>query len=87
MDAQHCPHKRGTVMAYTYTTIDAPGATSTYIYDINDQGAAAGPYNDATGDTHGFVYDHGVLGTIDRGHDYQRPRRGCWEFHVPLRCL
>jgi hypothetical protein len=43
-------------MAYTFTVIDLPGATSTQVFGINKRGRIVGSYMDATG-THGFLGD------------------------------
>src|SRR5215467_207329 len=39
----------------SYTTIDPPGATSTYATGINDHGLIAGWFHDQANETHGFV--------------------------------
>src|SRR5262249_48831316 len=41
--------------AGTYTTFDAPGATNTFIYGINNQDQVVGAYVDGSGHTHGFT--------------------------------
>jgi hypothetical protein len=40
--------------SFTFTTIDAPGATWTITQAINDRGAIAGTYVDSRGDKHPF---------------------------------
>jgi len=50
---------------YTFTTIDVPGASLTYAYDINNVGQIVGFYDDDSGD-HGFLRDAaGRVTTID----------------------
>jgi len=50
---------------YTFTTIDVPGASLTYAYDINNVGQIVGFYDDDSGD-HGFLRDPtGRVTTID----------------------
>ena len=39
--------------SYTYTTLDVPGASKTYAWDI-DGGNIVGRYSDGSGDCHGF---------------------------------
>jgi len=41
---------------YTFTTIDMPGAASTYAFGINNAGQIVGSYDDAAG-AHGFLLD------------------------------
>jgi probable HAF family extracellular repeat protein len=42
-----------------------PGATQSRAYGINDKNQIVGWYNDASGLTHGFMYDKGTVTTID----------------------
>ena len=60
------PGADGTAHAasYTFTTIDVPGATRTAV-NANSPHAMAGEFDDAGGNTHGFVVDHGVFTQID----------------------
>ena len=44
---------------YDFTTIDVPGAASTAV-NGNSPNAIAGEFNDAAGNTHGFVLSNGV---------------------------
>jgi hypothetical protein len=39
----------------TFTTIDPPGSTFTAPFAMNNRGDVAGFYNDASGNTHGFL--------------------------------
>jgi hypothetical protein len=50
--------------AYTYTTVDYPGATSTAVTGINDSGTIVGIYV-MGGVAHGFQLSEGTLTTID----------------------
>ena len=49
--------------AYTYTTLDVPGASNTYAYGI-DGGNIVGYYYDDSG-SHGFSYDGTTYTTLD----------------------
>jgi hypothetical protein len=49
---------------YVFTTIDVPGATSTSA-NGNSTHEIAGEFDDADGNTHGFVLNKGVFTTID----------------------
>jgi probable HAF family extracellular repeat protein len=49
---------------YTFTTIDVPNATAT-LANGNSTNAIAGQFDDANGNTHGFVRNNGVFTTID----------------------
>jgi len=51
-------------LAYTFTNIDVPGATSTRALGINDTGQVVGRFNDATG-THGYVLSGGLFTTLN----------------------
>ena len=53
------------VHAQTYTTIDFPGGFNTSAYSINDLGDVVGHYDDADGNTHGFLLHRGQYTTID----------------------
>ncbi|MDG4551174.1 MAG: hypothetical protein P9F19_17535 [Candidatus Contendobacter sp.] len=50
--------------AYSFTTLDVPGAFHTYPASINASGQVAGYYEDSLGD-HGFVYSNGTFTTFD----------------------
>ena len=49
---------------YRFTTYDVPGSVSTAV-NANSPNAIAGQFNDADGNTHGFVLNKGVITTID----------------------
>src|SRR6516164_1541906 len=49
---------------YVFTTIDVPGSTSTAV-NGNSTHAITGQFDDADGNTHGFVLSKGVFTTID----------------------
>ena len=51
--------------AFTFTTIDVPGATATSANRINAVGQIVGGYTDAAGVGHGFLLDNGEFTTID----------------------
>jgi probable HAF family extracellular repeat protein len=51
--------------AFTFTTIDVPGATFTGASGINDHGQIVGFYDDVSGTEHGFLLDRGIFTTID----------------------
>jgi hypothetical protein len=48
-----------------FVTIDIPGSADVEAYGIDNHGTVTGLYYDAAGNTHGFVYDDGVLTTVD----------------------
>ncbi len=52
-------------LAFTFTTIDGPDATSTAAIGINEAGQIVGGYNDANFVGHGFLWDKGTFTTID----------------------
>ncbi len=45
--------------AGTFTTVDAPGATITYVYRINDGGQIVGVFQDSASDLHGYLRTSG----------------------------
>ena len=49
---------------YNFTTYDVPGSTRTAV-NGNSPHAIAGEFDDADGNTHGFVLSNGVYTTID----------------------
>jgi probable HAF family extracellular repeat protein len=49
----------------TYTRIDAPGATLTFPFGINNRGQVVGFYLDVNQVRHGFLFANGVFTTID----------------------
>lgn len=51
-------------ISYTYTTIDVPGASDTFVFGVNDAGQMVGHYYDASGQ-HGFSLSGGSFSTID----------------------
>ena len=52
--------------AYTFTTLDIPGATGTIAYGINGRGQIVGYYGDAQRVGHGFVRaKDGTFTTLD----------------------
>src|SRR5439155_10543944 len=52
-------------IAFTFTTIDVPGATGTGAARSNAVGQIVGGYTDASGMGHGFLLDKGTFITID----------------------
>jgi probable HAF family extracellular repeat protein len=48
-----------------FVTIDLPGVTDIEAYGIDNHGNVTGLYYDADGNTHGFVYQDGVVTTVD----------------------
>lgn len=44
----------------SYTSIDAPGAATTYVFGLNDAGLVTGTYRDTIGAVRGFTYRDGV---------------------------
>ena len=48
-----------------FSHVEPPGATDSIALCINDRGQVGGWYNDAQGNTHGFIYYRGVFSTID----------------------
>ena len=52
--------------AFTFTTLDVPGATSTEAFGINRHGQIVGFYADSSGVGHGFLLDPaGTFTTLD----------------------
>src|SRR5438270_184958 len=49
---------------YDFTTYDAPGSTRTAV-NADSTNAIAGEFDDADGNTHGFVLSKGVYTTLD----------------------
>jgi len=52
-------------LAYTFTTIDVPGAILTAPGGINARGDIVGFYNDSTNTAHGFRLSQGTFTTVD----------------------
>jgi len=50
---------------FSFTTVNVPGATTTYADGINNQGQIVGVSQDASGAPHGFVDTSGAFTTID----------------------
>src|SRR5262249_55456276 len=46
-------------------TIDIPGSADVEAYGIDNHGTITGLYYDAAGNGHGFVYQNGVVTTVD----------------------
>jgi len=51
--------------AFTFTTIDPPGAMQTFAAATNARGQIVGAYIDVRGTEHGFLLDKGTFTTID----------------------
>ncbi len=51
--------------AFTFATIDVPGAMATLATGINAQGQVVGIYYDTAGNEHGFLLKHGSFFTVD----------------------
>ena len=49
--------------AGSYTTMDFPGAVSTVIMDLNEDGVIVGYFVDTGGDSHGFIYKKQTVAT------------------------
>jgi uncharacterized membrane protein len=65
--AQHAPLAPvtpGNAM-YQFVTIDAPAAVTTLAGGINDTGLVSGPYIDANGNWHGYLWSDGKMITLD----------------------
>jgi hypothetical protein len=51
---------------YSYEIFDVPGATKTWVANINDEGVAVGTYIDGDGGYHGFIRKlSGAISTVD----------------------
>jgi probable HAF family extracellular repeat protein len=48
-----------------FSHVEPPGALDSIALSINDRGQVAGWYDDALGNTHGFLFYQGVFTTID----------------------
>jgi hypothetical protein len=48
-----------------FVTIDIPGSADVEAYGIDNHGTITGLYYDAAGNGHGFVYQNGVVTTVD----------------------
>lgn len=55
----------GSDRAYSYVTVDYPGAAATSLSGINARGDIVGSFVDSEGMSHGFVLRDGVFTTID----------------------
>ena len=60
----------------TYTTLDDPLGTDTFITGENDNGQIVGYYTDLSGGEHGFLYVGGTFTTIDNPSGMQPTLRG-----------
>jgi probable HAF family extracellular repeat protein len=57
---------RSPITRFSYTQIDYPGATSTWVSGINNAGAVAGSYQlEVGGASHGWVWSGGIFSTVD----------------------
>lgn len=63
-DTRRAFHGDGST-AYTYQTLDYPGASLTIFWGINDFGDLAGEYSVAGGASHAMVYRHGRFAPLD----------------------
>jgi hypothetical protein len=59
------PRELSSGYAGVFTPINFPLATSTRPLGINDTGEIAGSYNEAAGNSHGFIYAGGAFSTVD----------------------
>ena len=50
---------------HDFVTIDVPGAVLSFGFGISNQAVVTGLYYDAEGNSHGFVYENGVITTVD----------------------
>jgi len=50
---------------YHFITIQIPGSTGAYAYNLNDWPLVTGDYFDASGNGHGFVWQNGKVHTLD----------------------
>ena len=50
---------------YQYDIIQGPTGSTVYPLAINDMGQVAGNYIDASGASHGFIYNNGAFDTVD----------------------
>src|SRR6516165_7408178 len=48
-----------------FVTIDIPGSADVEAYGIDNHGTVTGLYYDASGNGHGFVYQDGIVTTVD----------------------
>src|SRR6476469_6339308 len=53
------------IEAFNYTSISVPGATFVDATAINNRGVVAGEWQDNTTGGHAFIYNHGIVTTID----------------------
>src|SRR5262245_24151018 len=54
-----------TLLSYSFTPIDVPGAIETEVYGNNDAGQIVGAYRAANNVVHGFLLNGGNYTTID----------------------
>jgi probable HAF family extracellular repeat protein len=57
-----------TLIAGTFTSLDAPNSTFTQALGLNNKGQVVGVYTDQSGNMHGFVYSKKKFQTIDDPH-------------------
>jgi probable HAF family extracellular repeat protein len=50
---------------YEFITIEIPGSTGAYAYNINDGRLVTGAYLDANNNWHGFIWQDGIAHTVD----------------------
>ena len=58
-------HAQNAAAAYSFTSVDYPGAAWTTAWKINDSGQVVGQYLDTSGTRHGFLLSGGTYTTID----------------------
>jgi uncharacterized membrane protein len=62
-----CTSTSGLAAAYDFATIDVPGAASTFVHGINDNGQMVGGFvtDELSGRTKGFLFSKGRFTTLD----------------------
>ena len=71
----HAGNEHGFIYQHgTFTTVDMPGASGTYLNAINNNGEIVGSYYTPSEyhfpyfpNVHGLIYDNGTLATLDNG--------------------
>src|SRR4051794_17422212 len=66
LESWHSPSGNGkgnNMTTYTFTTIDDPFGTNTFLYDINNAGQIVGTYTG--GLTNGFLYSNGTFTVLN----------------------
>ena len=81
----------GAAQSFNFDPIDGPCsdcsggiALSTTAYGINPAGDIVGNYNDAAGNEHGFLLDHGSYTTLDMP-DARGTGTGTWAIGINFR--